>query len=225
MVVTWGPESARGERETTGTIEDAQILHVCGNNFTVKPTVFPARFEVLTEVWSRISVFWVVTLCRWACLSWTFRRNVPPQPSEVLHGIIFLTCRAAAQCWPLLPHSWGLQMTHNDAPQSVGLLWTSDQPDTESSTWQHITLTREKKSYDPGGIRTEHLRRRATADVRPRGHWDRILDSLLFNIKEISSFEMSRTTRRHVSEILIIHSVVYYNQSQIWHHPTWRHII
>jgi len=32
-------------------------------------------------------------------------------------------------------------ITHNDAAQSVGLLWTSDQPDTETSTWQHTTLT------------------------------------------------------------------------------------
>ena len=38
------------ERERTGTVEDAQTLRVCGNNFTVKPTVIPARFEVLTEV-------------------------------------------------------------------------------------------------------------------------------------------------------------------------------
>jgi len=34
------------ERERTGTVEDDQIMRVCGSNFTVKPTVFPARFEV-----------------------------------------------------------------------------------------------------------------------------------------------------------------------------------
>jgi hypothetical protein len=32
--------------------------------------------------------------------------------------------------------------SHSDTPHSVGLLWTSDQPDTETSTWQHTTLTR-----------------------------------------------------------------------------------
>jgi hypothetical protein len=26
------------------------------------------------------------------------------------------------------PHSGGSEITHKDAPQSVGLLWTSDQP-------------------------------------------------------------------------------------------------
>jgi hypothetical protein len=28
-------------------------------------------------------------------------------------------------------------ITHNDAPQSVGLIWTSDKLVAETSTWQH----------------------------------------------------------------------------------------
>ena len=35
-------------------------------------------------------------------------------------------------------------ITHNDAPQSVGLLWTSDQLLADTSTWQHKTLTTDK---------------------------------------------------------------------------------
>jgi len=35
-------------------------------------------------------------------------------------------------------------ITHNDAPQSVGLLWASDQLVTDTSTWQHKTLTTDK---------------------------------------------------------------------------------
>ena len=31
--------------------------------------------------------------------------------------------------------------SHPDTPQSVALLWTSDQPEAETSTWQHTTLT------------------------------------------------------------------------------------
>jgi hypothetical protein len=31
-----------------------------------------------------------------------------------------------------------------DTPQSVGLLWTSDQPVAETSTWQHTTLTTDR---------------------------------------------------------------------------------
>ena len=42
------------------------------------------------------------------------------------------------------PHSRGFQITHNDAPQSVGLLWTCDQLIVETSTSQHTTLTTDK---------------------------------------------------------------------------------
>jgi len=38
----------------------------------------------------------------------------------------------------------GFLITHNDAPQSVGLLWTNDQSVAETSTWQHTTLTTDK---------------------------------------------------------------------------------
>jgi hypothetical protein len=34
--------------------------------------------------------------------------------------------------------------SHSDTPHSVGLLWTGDQPDTETSTWQHTTLTTDR---------------------------------------------------------------------------------
>ena len=35
-------------------------------------------------------------------------------------------------------------ISHNDAPQSVGLLWTSDQTVAETSTWPHTTLTTDR---------------------------------------------------------------------------------
>jgi hypothetical protein len=34
-----------------------------------------------------------------------------------------------------------------DTPQSVGLLWTSDQPVAETSTWQHTTLTTDRHPW------------------------------------------------------------------------------
>jgi len=57
--------------------------------------------------------------------------------------------------------------SHSDT-HSIGLLWTSDQPET--STCQHSTLTPD--IHAPGGIRTHNLSRRAVADprLRPRGH-------------------------------------------------------
>ena len=36
--------------------------------------------------------------------------------------------------------------SHSDTPHSVGFLSTSDQPDAETSTWQHTTLKRERLS-------------------------------------------------------------------------------
>jgi hypothetical protein len=39
--------------------------------------------------------------------------------------------------------------SHSDTPHSVGLLWTSYQPDAETSTWRHITLTRNKHPSPP----------------------------------------------------------------------------
>jgi len=40
-------------------------------------------------------------------------------------------------------------MTHNDAPQSVGLPWTSDQSVAETSTWQHATPKTDKHPCPP----------------------------------------------------------------------------
>jgi hypothetical protein len=34
--------------------------------------------------------------------------------------------------------------SHSYPPHSVGLLWTSDQPDAETSTWQHTTITTDR---------------------------------------------------------------------------------
>jgi len=65
--------------------------------------------------------------------------------------------------------------SHSDTPQSVGLLWTSDQPDAETCTWQHTTLARDRHPSPLGGIRTRNPIKRAAADprFRPRGHWFR----------------------------------------------------
>jgi hypothetical protein len=34
--------------------------------------------------------------------------------------------------------------SHSNAPQSVGLLWTNDQPDKETATWQQTKLTTDR---------------------------------------------------------------------------------
>ena len=53
---------------------------------------------------------------------------------------------------PWTPHSWGFSITHNDASQSVGLLWTRDQRVVETSTWQHTTHTTDRHPCPPVGF-------------------------------------------------------------------------
>jgi len=40
----------------------------------------------------------------------------------------------------IVEDSW----SHSGTPHPVGFLWTSDQPDAETSTWLHTTLTRDR---------------------------------------------------------------------------------
>jgi len=57
---------------------------------------------------------------------------------------------------------------------SVGLLWTSGQPDTDTCTF-NAQNSQETDIHAPGGIRTLNPSKRAVADprLRPRGHRDR----------------------------------------------------
>jgi len=55
--------------------------------------------------------------------------------------------------------------SHSDTPHSVGLLWTSDQPDAENSALRNTTLPREDISA-PGGIRTCNPSKRDAVDPR-----------------------------------------------------------
>jgi hypothetical protein len=40
--------------------------------------------------------------------------------------------------------------SHSDTLHTAGQLWTSDQPDAKTSTWQHITLTRDRHPCNRG---------------------------------------------------------------------------
>jgi hypothetical protein len=68
----------------------------------------------------------------------------------------------------IIEDSW----SHSDKPHSVGLLWTSERPDAETSTWQQSQQT---NVHAPGRIRTHNPSKREAADPRfkTRGHWDR----------------------------------------------------
>jgi len=66
-------------------------------------------------------------------------------------------------------------LSHSDTPQSVELLWTSDQlvAGTSNLTTHNTQVT--DIYAPPGGIQTQNPSNRAAADprLRPRGHWDR----------------------------------------------------
>ena len=68
-----------------------------------------------------------------------------------------------------LPHYRGFTIA-----LSVGLLWTNDQPDAETSTFEHTTFTID--IHAPGGIRTHNPSKWAAADPRlmHRGHLNRL---------------------------------------------------
>jgi hypothetical protein len=70
---------------------------------------------------------------------------------------------------------------HSDKLHTVGLLCMSDQPDAETSTWQHTQHSQETDIYAPGWIRAHNPSKRAEADprLRPRGQWDRLISRLV----------------------------------------------
>jgi hypothetical protein len=64
---------------------------------------------------------------------------------------------------------------HTQTAQSVGLLLTTGQPDTETSLPDNTQHSQETDIHAPGKIRTHNPGKQAAADshLRPRGHWDR----------------------------------------------------
>jgi hypothetical protein len=67
--------------------------------------------------------------------------------------------------------------SQSDTPHWVGLLWTSDQPDAETSTLQHTTLTRGRHPYPPKGFEPA-----TPASERPQTH---ALDRVVTGIGEL----------------------------------------
>jgi hypothetical protein len=89
--------------------------------------------------------------------------------NQNVHVVVSLAVQPSAGYGLVVP--WGFVITHNFAPQSVGLLWTSDQLVAENT--QH---TQQTNIHAPGGIRTHDRSWRAAVDLRRRlrGHSDRL---------------------------------------------------
>ena len=54
--------------------------------------------------------------------------------------------------------------SHSDAPRSIGLLWTGDQPDAEISTRQQTTLKRDR---NPCCRRNSNPQNKKASSLRP----------------------------------------------------------
>jgi hypothetical protein len=106
--------------------------------------------------------------------------DIPKETEHVVLNILFIFCGSAFRRGLWHPRFRGFVITYNDAPQSVGLLWTSDQLVAETSTWQH---TQQTNTHASAGMRTHDRSRRAAVDLRfrPRGHWDRLFLNIINN--------------------------------------------
>jgi hypothetical protein len=83
-----------------------------------------------------------------------------------LHSQHILFLRGASTRFQVMASSYGASHSRSlDTPHSVGLLWTSDQPDTKICTGQHTTLTTYINTS--GGIRTHHPSKRAATGIGP----------------------------------------------------------
>jgi len=67
--------------------------------------------------------------------------------------------------------------SHSDTPHSVRLLWTSDQPETNTYIPDNIQHSQETNIRDPDGIGTSNPSKQAVAEprFRKRKHWVRLL--------------------------------------------------
>ena len=91
----------------------------------------------------------------------------------------------------------GFLITHYDAPQSVGLPWTSDQSVAETSTWQHTTLTTDKHPCPPWDSNPQSQQ----ASCRRR-HWDRHIIPILCLI--LNHVVISKYLSRSITRALFV---------------------
>jgi len=91
-------------------------------------------------------------------------------------SICLLIFGAAAPRGTGPPHSRGYYITHNDAPQSVGLLSGGVISSLQRPLPDNTQQSQQTDTHALCGIRTHNPSKRAAADLRlrPLGHWDRL---------------------------------------------------
>jgi hypothetical protein len=85
--------------------------------------IIPTRFEFFNvSFWARNKLLVYIYIYIYICCLFSWRYN----------PLWLYFSQSGSGLWP--PRFRGFLITHNDAPQSVGLLWTSDQSVAETST-------------------------------------------------------------------------------------------
>ena len=101
-------------------------------------------------------------------------------PSSHIKRCTYIFHGATAPTGQGPPHYRGF--TNTDTPHSVGHLWTRDQPDAKTSTWQHTTSATERHPYPQLDSNPQFRKASCRKPTpRPRGHWDRPFRYLLAN--------------------------------------------
>jgi hypothetical protein len=108
---------------------------------------------------------------------WRYRQATVAPLRKTIRAPLTLSARPAIQAkihfvfpttqQPLVGHGLLIieaSRSHWDTPHSVGILWTSDQPVAETSTWQHTTLTRDRH---PCPRRGSNPQSQQASDCRP----------------------------------------------------------
>jgi len=82
----------------------------------------------------------------------------------VIFGVFFTVAQQpqVGQDLLIIEDSW----SHSDTPHSVRLLWTSDQLDAETTTWQDTTLATDKQTFMPPAV----FKPTVSASERPQTH-------------------------------------------------------
>jgi hypothetical protein len=103
----------------------------------------------------------------------TINRVTKLQKSRCTCSKFFYGSAAQRGLWPC---SRGFLITHNDAPKSAGLLWTSHQLVRDLYLPTHTT---DKHPYPVCDSNPDRSRQAAVdLRLRPRGHWDRLMQQV-----------------------------------------------
>jgi hypothetical protein len=118
-----------------------QTQHDCHHDTKVKPEAATAVIELLMMGGKTPETCWAVNkrqdnkLINCCIRLVIYLRLISTPPSPFLSSME--QHRPVSQVLLIIEASW----SHSDTPHSVGLLWTSDKPVVETSTWQITTLT------------------------------------------------------------------------------------